>query len=465
MNQGALRRAIPTLTIVVAAFLARLFFIVYAPFWAGDSIEYHRIATHLAAGDGYVQFAGSPTVVRPPVYPLFVSGVYALLGAVPGYVLIAQAGIGAVGAGLVYILGRSLFAPRVAFSGALLAGVYPQLAFFSASLLSETLAAALLALTMLLAHHACTRGSPSWSWIASGASAALCVLCTPYLIGVPFAIAGLAIVRQLGTRRLVSGLALAALGFAMVYAPWPIRNEMAFGVPIPLTVGQSGISFWSAASHIPMYDYDGVFVQGARREPLVARWIELYGNGAAREHDTLAERMDLDRRFIAEGLRLIGEDPIGFLAYRARMLPRHWMQPAAFAAEHSFRRPFETQNLDLSSMLSARELGAALVRVTVIVVFTGFFYLALAIGAWGMRRRWRALAVLYLPGLTAILFQAPFWLEFRYSVSSQPFLWLVSAAGLATVIGWIRPRGTPAKDEYLDRAERRPGIDRHAVAE
>jgi len=56
-----------------------------------DALQYHQIAMNLLAGKGFSVDGTSPTRLRPPAYPLFLAGVYALTGTDYRHALYAQA--------------------------------------------------------------------------------------------------------------------------------------------------------------------------------------------------------------------------------------------------------------------------------------------------------------------------------------------------------------------------------------
>ena len=45
-----------------------------------DSIDYIQLAMSLKDGKGYINKNGNPTSFRPPLYPLFLSAIFFLLG-------------------------------------------------------------------------------------------------------------------------------------------------------------------------------------------------------------------------------------------------------------------------------------------------------------------------------------------------------------------------------------------------
>ena len=130
-----------------------------AALWLGDTLDgpqqarvydqhsYHALAQSLLAGDGYSfdrpwyplrDPPGTPTAHWSFLYPLFLSGVYAVAGPHPLAARLVQALIaGLLTTWLVFILGRRLFDERVGLLAAGLSAVYPYFVFHDAALMTE----------------------------------------------------------------------------------------------------------------------------------------------------------------------------------------------------------------------------------------------------------------------------------------------------------------------------------------
>ena len=431
----------PFVAMSLAAFavgtLARAFFIAFAPFEAGDSSEYVRIAKHLLAGDGFSIHGGSPTAFRPPAYPLFVAAVYAIGGPFDGLVLAAQAVLGGIATWLIFLLGRRLLDERVAFGGALLAGAQPHLAFYAATVLSETLSFVLIAGAMLAVSHALPALRDWRPLLIAGSSFGMAALSSPRLAALPAAVALLFAWHRPGVRRWATAAGVLAAGYLMAAGPWMTRNVVELGTPAPLTVGQGGLNLWLSAARVAPYDYR--LGEWARTEPLVARWLELYdGPAARREREHMADRLALEEQLTRQAWRRILDDPAGYVAYRLRVIPGLWIQPAIYAG--MFQAPFEQQNDRLDVMVARGHWGAALLRLGSITVFTAGLFAGVALGVWALRRRPLTLGLLLLPALYVTVVHSLLLAEQRYSILAQPFLWLVAATGWAAVARNARQR-------------------------
>lgn len=203
---------------------------------AGDWYFYHWQAGLIASGHGFVDpwiLLGThhyrASAIHPPLYPLLLSGLYEL----GGHSALAQRSLGLVLGTitlvLVALLGRRVGGPRVGLVAALLYAIYPLMIAVDGDLMSETLYGPLIA-SMLLASFAVLDRPSVRRALVLGALIGLASLTRSegllfvVFLALPVAWRARPSWRGRGT------LALATLvAFALVLAPWVIRNQNAFG--------------------------------------------------------------------------------------------------------------------------------------------------------------------------------------------------------------------------------------------
>ena len=199
----------------------------------GDAQVFHLVAQHLADGNGFRQaFRDLPTAEHPPLWEIVLAGAnliggngflsHRLLGAVIGTVTVV----------LIGLLGRRLAGPGVGLAAAGLAAIYPNLWAADVALMSEGLYGALLVGALLAATAK-----------------------RPVLLGVLLALAALTrgealallvfLVIPLFWREWRKVLATFA-AFAVVLAPWTIRNLATFEEPVLISNNANGI--WIGAN-------------------------------------------------------------------------------------------------------------------------------------------------------------------------------------------------------------------------
>ena len=199
----------------------------------GDAQVFHLVAQHVADGNGFRQaFRDEPTAEHPPLWEVVLAGAdlvggngflsHRLLGALIGTVTVV----------LIGLLGRRLAGPTVGLVAAALAAIYPMLWAADVSLMSEGLYGALLVAALLAA----TSKRP----IVLGVLLGLAALTR----GEALALLVLLVIPLFW--RQWRALALTFVAFAVVLAPWTIRNLATFDEPVLISNNANGI--WIGAN-------------------------------------------------------------------------------------------------------------------------------------------------------------------------------------------------------------------------
>lgn len=238
------RSAAGILRIFLAALLVRLVVaLVWAPPAVADAADYDRLARGLVEGQGYVSPSGRPTAWRPPLYPGFVAGVYAVAGEHPAAVRIAQAVVGAGTAALVYLLALWMLGPGPALLAGALSAIDLASVFSVSRLLSEALFTFLLVLSVALvmrARRGSGRAARAWG-LGAGVVIGLGALTKGVLLLYPVALVPAWLLGRKGSwRTLVAILA----GFVLTLSPWTVRNERALGAFVPVAT-QGGLTLYA----------------------------------------------------------------------------------------------------------------------------------------------------------------------------------------------------------------------------
>ncbi len=210
-----------------------------------DAGWYHRTATALAGGNGYLSpFTALPTAAWPPGYPLVLALAYRVGGAAPTTAVVLNAVFGALTCVLVWRLGLALEGRRTARVASVLIALFPSHVFFAALVLSETLFTCLVmglvvAAVVLLERKPAAATLPWLMWgLAAGAVALV------RAEGALVAVVPAASLVLRGERR-ASGRVLAATvaGVVIALAPWTLRNARVFGTFVPTSTG-FGRTLW-----------------------------------------------------------------------------------------------------------------------------------------------------------------------------------------------------------------------------
>jgi 4-amino-4-deoxy-L-arabinose transferase-like glycosyltransferase len=311
-----------SLLILALALVLRVGQIAATPHWqpVADPSDYVRHAVSIADGHGMAGsflLAGGPSALRPPAYPYFLGGVFAVSGDSFTAGRLAAALLGVAAVALIGLIALLLWSRAAALAAMAAAAVYPPLVLLSGTLLSESLGLPLvLALVALVLLH---RQEPRPAWVApvAGLLFALALLDRPALVmfGVPLA-AGLwgRPWRSLAALR-APAIALAVAVLAVV--PWTIRNAIEFHAFVPIST-QSGFlvggTYNATSDHDPVNPgaYRPASFDPALRPILadtkldeneVSKKLSTAGRDYAKDHPGYVPRV-----FWWNGLRLLGAE-------------------------------------------------------------------------------------------------------------------------------------------------------------
>ena len=208
-----------------------------------DAGGYHQIAINLLEHQVYSVYplssSGTPiaprrAIIRTPVYPFFVAGIYAISGYRVYMVLLLQAVMGAVSCLIIYGIGSMLFNKKVGFlAGCLLAVDFVSL-LYANSLMTETLFAFLFLISIYFMVRFLKRSSIKFM-IWGGLFMGLATLCRPVSLYFPvfvvvFLIFSSFFKKVRFVRRITNGLVFVLI-FLLTLSPWIIRNTMVSGFP------------------------------------------------------------------------------------------------------------------------------------------------------------------------------------------------------------------------------------------
>jgi 4-amino-4-deoxy-L-arabinose transferase-like glycosyltransferase len=220
--------------VTIAALVVRLLVAV----WAGatfpptaDGTYYHLLATRIASGKGYTWLWPDGVVTHaahyPVGYPALIAGAYVVLGAKPIIAMIVNALIGAAGAWAAHDLLRRATSPRLALAGGLAVALHPALVPYTAALMTEGVATALLVVAAAFAERAFAAEKPTrgmkWT-IACGAVMGIATLTRPQLVVLAPLFGWLAARAGGDPRRGARGAVIVTLVALGMCAPWTARN-------------------------------------------------------------------------------------------------------------------------------------------------------------------------------------------------------------------------------------------------
>ena len=201
----------------------------------GDAATYLLLAHNLIQGKGYT-YAGMPTALRAPAYPLLLAGSLKLFGehalAAVRWLQFAE---GLVVVLLCAAMARSLFGDTVGKITLLIAFFFPTLVEMNGEILTEAMAALLVTICLYLLLRQLQE--PRWIiLIALGVAIGLGILTRFNIVLIGFFLPAVALLQRDNLSRW-TGAALPMAVALLVISPWLIRNFFAFHGAVLLSTG------------------------------------------------------------------------------------------------------------------------------------------------------------------------------------------------------------------------------------
>lgn len=218
-----------------------------------DAGYYDFFARSISEGRGYVRPEGTPTAFWPVGYPATLAGLYTLAGHSLLAAKLLNATLGALTAGLVFLLARRWFGTGQSTVAGILYACFPGAIGFASLTMSETLFTLLFVGALYLVARASEGQRRDFLWaLGFGVIAGAAAYVRGQALALPvFAMAWL-VFAGWGWRR-AAGFGAVSLAIVLAMSiPWLVRNTRAFGEPTFLSTNM-GINLW--LGHNP--DADG----------------------------------------------------------------------------------------------------------------------------------------------------------------------------------------------------------------
>jgi 4-amino-4-deoxy-L-arabinose transferase-like glycosyltransferase len=252
------RRTRVVLTVAILAALAlRLALLWHGrdKYWSTYEVRYDEVARSIVAGKGFAETGvmdlniseltgrGPFLAPRPPLYPLFLAGIYLVFGRHPLAVGGVQAVLSVATGLLCFAAARRLAGPSAGTLAAGLSLFYPYHVYHDLWLGDAALAGLLLLAWLLLSWRLARSDNPAWG-IPIGAIIGLSVLLRPAMGLLLVATAlWLKLGVGLGWGRSAKHTAVIVGAAVVVMLPWTVRNYRAFGAVVPVCT-YGGYAFW-----------------------------------------------------------------------------------------------------------------------------------------------------------------------------------------------------------------------------
>jgi 4-amino-4-deoxy-L-arabinose transferase-like glycosyltransferase len=398
------------LAICAAGLSARVLFAVSRVSYPlpGDGKYYYETAKLLANGKGLVNPSnGLPTAEHPPFLSLFLSlsdllGIGSLQSQRIALAIVTTAAVP-----LVFLLGRKVAGPVVGLVGAGIAAISPLWFQPAGQLMSESIY--LIAIPAMLWLALLVVEEPTvWRVTALGLTIGVATLIRSEAF---WFIAGavVLVVVVARWRRALFALALVA-GFAVVVAPWLVRNEVQMGgFVLADDVGQTVAGSYCPAALRPPYsgnfDVYCAFAAGTAVLKQKGPWTER----------TVSNRLV--------------SNTVSYAVAHLSQLPND-----VLIREQAMTGIGATSNQIDYAVAEGRAHDAELLGLILDWILVPFTIAGAIVIA---RRNWTTFAVLVFPFLVVVVNVALFYGSTRMRVAAEPSLAVLGAVGIVYVAGWL----------------------------
>lgn len=426
--------------ILVATVIGSFFAFCFPHPVAKDALQYDTLAWNFAKGHGYTLSLSPPylpTMVREPVYPIFLAGIYTLFGHNYVMVKIIQIILFALTALMAYLIASKIFNKKAAIASGFLVAFCPTLANFPSYLLSETLFTFLLSLTILWLIRTAYRRRIVYFLVAGILLGTLTLCKAVMFLFVLFVMAGFWILqrRDIAAKERWINYSALIFTFLLTLSPWLIRNYTQFGTfNIALRNGKTlygralklDCSFedWKRAAVFGISEYLG--------SKIYSEAIDSPKDYLLREDRIAGEKI---RELIKAGYNetqadmLITKDAIGKIRKRpAKYLAQSFFEAIKMIAFFYLPLLNEPHIIEKFENLNNGRLILATLRG--VFKCSGYLILLLAIsGIFATRTKWRewffiVVLIIYINFIYSLLFG---WA--RYAVPLIPYYLIFTSVG------------------------------------
>ena len=234
----------PIIVICILCLAIRLVFCYFVfpvfglPFIESVDIDnFGVIAKNLLHGHGFIIEPGSaPTILRGPLYPLFLVFTYSVFGENLFVVQFMQSLFGALTCFIIYLIAKNIFDKKTAVISALIFTFYPLFIWYTARIWTETLLTFLLSILVLsLVKFMKAPSNIKALWL--GITLGIINLCKSVLLLFPiFLLFVFLVLSRHKKKAVLLNICLIVISMSLVIAPWTYRNYRVSGRFIPVQI-------------------------------------------------------------------------------------------------------------------------------------------------------------------------------------------------------------------------------------
>lgn len=387
---------------------------------------------------------------RTPGYPIFLSGVYELLGRNYFDVQLVQNGLNSLAPVLIFLIAGRVVSWRVGVASGLLTAVSHHLAHFSNFILPDTLCALpILGGIYCLALSSRNRRGYSLHCLA-GALIGMSTWVRPQsmLLGV-FAAGLLWLISRDRLGAFKRG-ALLALMSVLIIAPITLRNYLVYHKFVPVSLGL-GVNLWEGIADASGDRFGAV----AKDMEVAAQEAVLYNDPRYAGSNYTPDGIERDRNRTAKSLSIIRQHPFWYagvmLNRMGEMLKYSAQAPLVYGINEAgslertapIRKEWRAMDTNATSLAVGESINWMRPLVRPIQRLTKeAMQLMIALGALALFiAGWRRALFISLVPMYYLLFQSFVHTEFRFTVPMQYFVFVFAATAWVALLSAISQAG------------------------
>ena len=376
-----------------------------------DGEGYQKIALNILSGKGFyfsegddpvLSSHGRPTLLRPPLYPYFISCVYYLFGFKPHIIVVCHIIINSLMIYFVYRIAKMVFHEKAAILSSFICAFYLPFIWFLSRLYNENIFNFLLVCSMFYVIQVFCNLSLINS-IILGILIGLASLCKGQMMLFPFVLLPGLIYRYRGEKtKFCKHYAIILISFVLILSPWVIRNYVVSGKFVPAQFG-GAVHFMrgneSAKMNIGFFHQNhGIAMKKAfEKEKQIIDQFESLNKRKITE-------IELDGIFNKIAFNYIKENPLEFLEKIGIGCFHFW-----YLGESKIK-----------------SMGMALLQFPLLILALLGFYLAL-------KKRIKCIFPLYSVILYFTFVHAAILSISRYSIPTMPYIIIFASFGIITL--------------------------------
>jgi len=208
-----------------------------------DSLDYQIIARNILEGKGFIGKDGFPTESRPPIYPIFLAGIYKLFNHSNNFVKFFQCLIDSFRIIAIFYITYDIFGFDVALFSVIINSIYPPYIVYSNIILTECLFSFFIAVFCLYFVKS-FNSLKLRDFILMGIFQGLATLTKGILLFFPFFVF-IFIVISGKIKLYIKKFIIYLIVGSIIISIWTVRNYSVFNSFIPVSTGGGGL-IWLA---------------------------------------------------------------------------------------------------------------------------------------------------------------------------------------------------------------------------